>query len=1072
MNTNENAVPVQEKFLTPGVMVLLTFITIGLGFSAARFILGIGAVTNLNNQFPWGIWIGIDVASGVALAAGGFTTGFIAYVLNRDQYHAVIRPALLTAMLGYTFVVLGLLFDIGRYWNITSPVFNHNGNSVLFEVAMCVMIYLHVLYIEFIPIIVERFKNKVSLPGPMGRMNNIIEFILALSDRYLGKVMWFFIILGIVLSCLHQSSLGTLMLIAPSKVHPLWYTPILPLLFLLSAFATGYPMVTVESILVSKSFGRHPEMEVLTPLAKTMPIMIGLYMAVKLGDMLVRGTYVYLLDGTYQTNAFLAELILGVILPFTLLMFKKVRRSPRWLFFASMAFVLGVVLNRINVFTVSYRPPYIIQSYFPAVGEIFITIGLISALMFLYRVMVHIFPILSEHPKKMLKTAPLIILLLLGTWSVHDCKAEETSSSKRTSPNLAGMQSALNDIPKLLILNDPIINEYSDLYEPVRFMHSKHANVLKDCTICHHRMPKNDGDRYGKKVRMSELREQDQIPADCKTCHKKPFEAGFLQITSLKGALHQRCVNCHKESSQVPYARGNLSYSAMVKGPITRSLDNRAPTDCLSCHAKKVVDHKQLVKLDDNPDALAVTKNCLSCHKKEGDEIIKTAHWKWQGASPYTIGHEDRIDLGKSYHSFNNFCLNINGNWSDCTGCHIGYGWKDQYFDFKDTSRVDCLVCHDNTEWNEYVKTDAGWPAKDVDLKTVAENVGRPNRSKCGTCHFYGGHGDGTKHGALSSALDELEDPTRDLDVHMGGDNNFKCQYCHKTKNHMISGRTVSSSVSEGDISCEYCHTENPHLDTTLVSHHLNKHSQHVACQTCHIPVFSKLKPTEIYWDWSTAGEHSEHHHGTKVKKQAGKPNYLWYNGTARRYVLGDPINENGITELTTPMGEKKDPSSRIYPFKPHGGKQISDKHNKFLLPAQLWSGYTTHWDWNKAIKDAMKTTDLTYSGEYEFVETLMHFPLTHEVLPKEQALSCVNCHSAFKKTDCGKCHQENSEFDYKSMVKKGINFKKLAKDNLPVKELIGATDYVNFKALGYPGDPIDTGLGRFTKLPMEFKTK
>ena len=108
---------------------MITFITIGLIFGIARIIWGIGAVTNLNNQFPWGIWIGIDVASGVALAAGGFTTGFIAYVLNRDQYHAVIRPALLTAMLGYTFVVIGLLFDLGRYWNITSPVFHHNGNS-------------------------------------------------------------------------------------------------------------------------------------------------------------------------------------------------------------------------------------------------------------------------------------------------------------------------------------------------------------------------------------------------------------------------------------------------------------------------------------------------------------------------------------------------------------------------------------------------------------------------------------------------------------------------------------------------------------------------------------------------------------------------------------------------------------------------------------------------------------------------------------------------------------------------------------------------------------------------------
>ena len=257
-------------------MVLLALMAVGGAFVIARFLFGIGKVANLNNQVPWGIWIGIDVASGVALAAGGFTTGAIAYVFNRDQYHAVIRPALLTAMLGYTFVVLGLLIDIGRYWNIYSPMFNWNGNSVLFEVAMCVMIYLNVLYIEFIPIVIERFKGRVNLPGILAGLNNLLEKILGIAEKILGKIMFVFIIAGIVLSCLHQSSLGSLMLIAPYKVHPLWYTPILPLLFLLSAFAAGYPMVTFESIIVSSSFNRKPEMEVLTPLAKFMPVLLGL----------------------------------------------------------------------------------------------------------------------------------------------------------------------------------------------------------------------------------------------------------------------------------------------------------------------------------------------------------------------------------------------------------------------------------------------------------------------------------------------------------------------------------------------------------------------------------------------------------------------------------------------------------------------------------------------------------------------------------------------------------------------------------------------------------------------------
>jgi Ni/Fe-hydrogenase subunit HybB-like protein len=230
------------------------------------------------------------------------------------------------------------------------------------------------------------------LPGLLAGLNRVVERVLDVADRTLGKVMFLFIILGIVLSCLHQSSLGSLMLIAPSKVHPLWYTPILPLLFLLSAFAAGYPMVTFESIIVAKSFGRRPEMEVLTPLAKYMPALMGIYLVAKVSDMMVRGTYVYLLEGTFQTNAFVVEFFFGVCLPFVLLLFRRVRESAGWLFFTSTLFILGILLNRINVFVVSYTPPYLLQRYFPALGEIFITAGMIAGLMFFYRVFVFIFP--------------------------------------------------------------------------------------------------------------------------------------------------------------------------------------------------------------------------------------------------------------------------------------------------------------------------------------------------------------------------------------------------------------------------------------------------------------------------------------------------------------------------------------------------------------------------------------------------------------------------------------------------------------------------------------------------------
>jgi len=1086
MKAHEVAAPVEEKFLSPGVMVMLALMVIGGAFTVARFLFGIGTVSNLNNQYPWGIWIGIDVASGVALAAGGFTTGAIAYVFNRDQYHAVIRPALLTAMLGYTFVVLGLLIDIGRYWNITSPIFNHNGNSVLFEVAMCVMIYLHVLYIEFIPIVAERFMGRVNLPGLLSGLNNLVEKVLAMADKILGKVMFVFIIAGIVLSCLHQSSLGSLMLIAQYKIHPLWYTPILPLLFLLSAFAAGYPMVTFESILVARSFGREPEMEILTPLAKYMPVFMGTYLIFKIGDMIVRGTYVYLLDGTYQTNAFLVELGVGVILPFTLLLFRKVRRSPGWLFFAATIFVLGILLNRINVFVVAYTPPYKIVSYFPALGEIFITVGLIATLMFVYRVAVFIFPVLGEAPKKMSTAALVLFALTITFWSVSDARAtEDVVRIKRPLPLEKNVTPSIADAPKLRILNDPIINQYSDKYGPVSFMHSKHANVLKDCTICHHRMPREEGDKYGLPTTMDQLIKTETEPVTCSACHDRPFDPKNLHTPGLKGAYHQLCMDCHQQSEQVPHVRGPILYSAMVRGPVARTLDTRAPTDCLACHATKVPDHKNLVKLASDADALAVTKNCLTCHENEGKAILKTSHWKWHGPSPYTVGHEKRIDLGKSHSTINNFCINLNGNWARCTSCHIGYGWQDQNFDFNDMTKIDCLVCHDTTGTYKKAPTAAGFPEEGIDLVQIAEQVGRPSRSTCGmNCHFRGGYGDAVKHGDMSSAL---INPDKSHDVHMGindGGMNFRCQDCHKTRNHMISGRSISVPAAEGDLSCEYCHTDKPHIGSELIDHHLNKHTKHVACQTCHIPLYSKGNPTKVYWDWSTAGKDDK---GKKDKygmptymkkkgsfkwKEAAKPVYKWYNGTVKRYVLGDHISKNGVTKLTDPVGDIKDPASQIYPFKIHRGKQPSDAVHKYLLAPQLWKGYWEHWDWDKANRDGMKYAGLEYSGEYEFVETTMYWGLTHEVVPKENALSCAECHPSLAKAPyCGRCHQKRPDVDFKAMVHKGVDFKSLAEQGRDVEDLIGKTNYIDYKALGYDGDPIETG-GRFDKLGLGFKKR
>ena len=393
MSEHHEPMPVERKLMTPGVYFLLLLTFIGVCFAAWRFVFGLSSVTNLDQQHPWGLWIAFDVATGVALAAGGFTTSALAHIFHREHFHAVVRPALLTAMLGYTFVGIGLMADLGRYYNIWHPAmpWMWSPNSALFEVGMCVMIYLTVLYLEFAPIVCERLLMEDRWPG--------IRDLAAKVATALGKIMPLLIIAGVVLSCAHQSSLGNLMVIAPTKTHPLWWSPILTILFLLSAISVGYPMVIFEGLYASWSLKLEPEMHILSKLAKIIPILLGIYLGFKIGDMVIRGTYVYLGDGSVQSTMWIIEVLFGVIVPFVMLLSARVRNSPRLLLFACLMVVLGVALNRINVFLVAYQPLYPVKSYFPAIGEIAVTIGLVSLLMFLYRVIVTYFPVIT-HPGK------------------------------------------------------------------------------------------------------------------------------------------------------------------------------------------------------------------------------------------------------------------------------------------------------------------------------------------------------------------------------------------------------------------------------------------------------------------------------------------------------------------------------------------------------------------------------------------------------------------------------------------------------------------------------------------------
>ncbi len=388
-----------QPFFTPATRLMTALMLIGLAFGAWRMIAGLGAATNLSDQYPLGLWIGLDVATGVALAAGGFTSAALVYIFNRTHFKAIIRPALLTALLGYTFVAVGLAFDLGRWHAIWHPMLASmwQGNSVLFEVAICVMLYLNVLYLEFAPVVLERFIGRVRLPGKFARMSSTLDLGLRMASFALGRLMPVLIIAGVVLSCLHQSSLGSLMMIAPCKLHPLYWSPILPLLFLTSAIAVGFPMIIAESLLSSRAFSRNPKMYILTPLSRCCPWLIGLYCVCRAADMLLRGTWVFLFEPSTAALVCWIEFGLLGVVPCCLFMSRDVRSNERTLAIASGMYILGVALNRCAVFFLAVSPQYAQGSYVPALAEFALTLGLILCIVLCFRAAVRWLPVLPEH---------------------------------------------------------------------------------------------------------------------------------------------------------------------------------------------------------------------------------------------------------------------------------------------------------------------------------------------------------------------------------------------------------------------------------------------------------------------------------------------------------------------------------------------------------------------------------------------------------------------------------------------------------------------------------------------------
>jgi len=444
-----------------------------------------------------------------------------------------------------------------------------------------------------------------------------------------------------------------------------------------------------------------------------------------------------------------------------------------------------------------------------------------------------------------------------------------------------------------------------------------------------------------------------------------------------------------------------------------------------------------------------VTKACLTCHTEAAKQVMKTKHWTWEALNPNT-----NQKLGKKT-LVNNFCIGIASNQPYCTSCHVGYGWKDNTFDFTVEENVDCLACHDTTGSYRKPSGLAGHPVykemefppgsgkilDPVDLQKVAQKVGKTGRDNCIACHSYGGGGDGVKHGDLDSSLAA---PDKGIDVHMDATGlDFTCATCHATTGHEVPGsRYTPTAMDRGGpllrgvvekrnpATCEACHGSRPHNAETMaqmkplpgftvvsMAAMVNNHGKRVACETCHIPAMARGGvATKLEWDWSAAGKMGADGKPMVKKDASGRtiydskkgafllgenviPEYVWFNGVVYYTLLGDKIDKHeGYTPINRFGGSPSDGKSRIWPVKLYRGVQPYDPVNQTLIVPHIYgtdaAAYAVSFNWKKAAAAGMADAGAPFSGKVDFIKTEMLWPLTHMVAPKAMTLGCGECHS------------------------------------------------------------------------------
>ena len=577
-----------------------------------RFWKGLGATTALTDLTPWGFWIGFDVMGGVALAAGGFVVAATVYVFHLDRYHSIVRPAVLTAFLGYIAVVGGLLFDVGLPWSLWHMMIYWNPHSPLFEVGWCVMLYSTVLMLEFAPVVLEMARH---------------PFLAKVHD-FLKKFTVPLVILGIMLSTLHQSSLGSLFLIMPHRVHALWYTPILPILFFTSAIGLGTMMVTVESAVSAWLYEQEPETPLLTGLGKAAAGVLWFYMALKLGDLAVRGELAGIFAGTFEANLFLLEIMASALIPATMFSIPSIRNRHGGVVAAAGIGVCGIILNRLNVGGVAMIGTTGTR-YIPAWTEVAVSFGVVAAAALVYLFVAERFNLFhagamhrnrAKYTKAEFDPATLTVMPD-PYWG---------GMIKYSAYFVGGAAIALALLPERAFSDEPVSLEpvsassYGELMiidgnrtdEAVLFAHQDHVDREggdESCASCHH-MVQSGGQATSCASCHSDMwvassifdhdihSERLEAGEGCDACHINPDAPKTMEYT-------KPCLECHTgmvapgstiEIKDAPRVGSAMGYA------------NAFHTLCVDCHETRAEDPEL-----NRPDL----GQCASCHTGEISEL-------------------------------------------------------------------------------------------------------------------------------------------------------------------------------------------------------------------------------------------------------------------------------------------------------------------------------------------------------------------------------------------------------------------------------------------------------------------